>query len=94
MITQFDEKGKIFTQIVGKQPVSVTIQTSQQVIQGSIHIRPTMRIKDELNGGERFLAITDAIILDAEDHEVLRTKFMVVNIDHIIWIMPQEDLPQ
>lgn len=94
MITHFDEKGKIFTQVIGKNPVHVTIQTTQQVIQGSIHVRPSMRIKDELNSGERFLAVTDAIILDTENHEVFRTKFMVVNVDHILWIMPQEEPAQ
>ena len=93
MISQYDEKGKIFTQVVGKNPVNVTIQTTQQVIQGSIHVRPSMRIKDELNGEERFLAITDATILDSENHEILRTKFMVLNVNHIIWIMPQEENP-
>jgi hypothetical protein len=94
MVTFEDEKGKIFTQVIGKQPVNVTIQTTQQVIRGSIYIRPSIRIKDELNEGERFLAVTDAIILDGEEHEILRAKFMVVNVDHIIWIMPQEEPAQ
>jgi hypothetical protein len=93
MVAQYDEKGKIFTQVVAKQPVNVTIQTAQQVIQGIIHIRPGMRIKDELNGQERFLAVTDAVILDSDQHEVFRTKFLVVNIELIVWIMPLEDLP-
>jgi hypothetical protein len=93
MVAQYDEKGKIFTQVVAKQPVDVTIQTAQQVIQGIIHIRPGMRIKDELNGQERFLAVTDAVIMDSEKREVFRTKFLVVNVDHIVWVMPLEDLP-
>jgi hypothetical protein len=93
MVAQYDEKGKIFTQVVAKQPVNVTIQTAQQVIQGIIHIRPGMRIKDELNGQERFLAVTDAVILNNDQHEVFRTKFLVVNIELIVWIMPLEDLP-
>jgi hypothetical protein len=92
MVT-YDEKGKIFTQVIAKQPVNVSIQTNQQVIQGIIHIRPGMRMKDELNGEERFLAVTDAVILDHDQHEIMRSKFLVVNIEHIIWIMPLEDLP-
>jgi hypothetical protein len=92
MVT-YDEKGKIFTQVVAKQPVNVTIQTNQQVITGIIHIRPGLRIKDELNGQERFLAVTDAIILGGEQNELFRSKFLVVNVEQIVWIMPLEDLP-
>jgi hypothetical protein len=93
MVTQYDEKGKIFTQVVAKQPIHVTIQTEQQVIQGLIHIRPGMRIKDELNGQDSFLAVTDAVILNNENQEKFRCDFLVVNVDHIVWIMPMENLP-
>jgi hypothetical protein len=92
MVTQFDEKGKIFTEVISKQPVQVTIYTGQQVIQGFIYIRTGTRLKDEVNGQERFLAITDAVVSDTQKNEIYRTGFMVVNIDHIVWIMPLQDL--
>ncbi|MBE0698910.1 MAG: hypothetical protein IH586_18490 [Anaerolineaceae bacterium] len=93
MVAQYDEKGKIFTQVVAKQPVNVSIQTAQQIIQGIIYIRPGMRIKDEINGQEPFLAVTDAVILNSDQHELFRTKFLVVNVEHIVWIMPLDDIP-
>lgn len=93
MSTQYDEKGKIFTQVVAKHPIHVMIQTDQYAIHGIIHIRPGMRIKDELNGSEQFLAVTDATIMDRENNELFRTGFMVVNINHVVIIVPKEDVP-
>jgi hypothetical protein len=92
MATQFDEKGKIFTQIVSKHPVPVIIQTSQNQIRGSIHIRPNARIKDELSGPEHFMAVTDAVVYDLQNQEQYRTSFMVVNANHISWVIPEENL--
>jgi uncharacterized protein YcfJ len=47
MYSNFEEKGKIFTQVVTKKPINVTIQTTNQLIRGKIHIRPEDRVKDE-----------------------------------------------
>lgn len=88
MYTQFDEKGKIYTQVVQKTPVSVLIQTTRQLIRGKVHIRPDARVKDELDQNENFLAITEVEILD-EQGEVLRnTPFLAVSRGQIIWVMP------
>ena len=92
MVTQYDEKGKIFTQVVAKAPVLVTIQTVNQVIRGSIHVRPESRVKDELNNGkEEFIAVTDAVVYNANDEEIYRCSFLVVHRTHIIWVIPQEE---
>ena len=92
MVTQYDEKGKIFTQVVSKAPVLVTIQTVNQIIRGSIHVRPEARVKDELNGGkEDFIAVTDAVVYNANEEEIYRCNFLVVNRAHIIWVIPQEE---
>ena len=64
MITQFEEKGKIFTNVITKKPVAVHLQTSQHLIRGNVHIRPDERLKDELNQTEVFLAVTDANVYD------------------------------
>jgi hypothetical protein len=55
MFAQFEEKGKIYTQVVSKIPVDVIVQTTQHTIRGKIHIRPDIRLKDELNIQEPFL---------------------------------------
>ncbi len=92
MVTQFDEKGKIFTQVVSKHPVQVIIQTIHNTIRGSIHIRPDSRLKDELNGSESFLAVTDAVVCGDQNEEMYRANFLVVNIHHIVWVIPADDL--
>lgn len=93
MVTQYDEKGKIFTQVVSKKPILVIIQTTRNIIYGSIYVRPDVRLKDELDSlRERFLAVTDAVIYTPEKIELFHTQFMVVNIDQILWLMPQEEL--
>ena len=92
MVTQYDEKGKIFTQVVAKAPVLVTIQTVNQIIRGSIHVRPDVRVKDDLNcGKEDFIAVTDAVVYNADNEEIYRCNFLVVNRAHIIWVIPQEE---
>jgi hypothetical protein len=93
MVTQFDEKGKIFTQVVSKRPVQVIIQTVQNTIRGAIHVRQDSRVKDELSGTERFLAVTGAVVYNSNsDKEVFRSEFLVVNVSHIVWVIPEEDL--
>ncbi len=92
MVTHYDEKGKIFTQVVTKHPVQVVIQTVHNMIRGTIHIRPDFRVMDELNGTEGFLAVTDAVVFDNLNEELYRTGFMVVNTDHVVWVIPEEEL--
>lgn len=94
MGTQFDAKGKIFTQVVTKEAVQVTIQTVQQMVRGTIHIRRDSRLKDELNEQEHFLAITDAVILNEKNEEIYRANFLALNITHIVWVIPDEEVSQ
>ncbi len=91
MVTHYDEKGKIFTQVVSKQPIPVIIQTQMHMIRGTIHISPDARVKDELNGQERFIAVTDAVVYNSLNEENYRSKFLLVNSDHILWLIPEED---
>ncbi len=92
MLPSYDEKGKIFTQVISKKPVQVTIQTSHHLIHGKIHIRPNDRLKDELNQSEKFIAITDAAISNLQGTFLYRSKFLTLNIDHIIWMIPDDEL--
>lgn len=92
MVTQYDEKGKIFTQVVSKQPVLVTIRTNHEMIRGCIHVSPGMRIKDELNSQELFIAVTEAVVLNSQNEEIYRSNFLVVNKDQIIWVSPEEEI--
>jgi hypothetical protein len=88
----FDEKGKFFTDVVSKEAVMVTVQTLTQRIHGRIHIRSGERLKDEINHAELFLAITDATILDDAGKPLYHGEFMAINREHIIWILPDDQL--
>jgi hypothetical protein len=92
MVTQFDDKGKIFTNIISKRPVQSVVQTEKQQIIGKIHVTPSERLKDELNGSEQFIAITDAVIYDLDGVELYRCNFLTLNRNYVIWVIPEEDL--
>lgn len=95
MLTHFDEKGKIFTQVISKKPVSVIIQTAQSRIIGEIHIRPDDRVKNALdNDSETFLAVTNATVYTIAGDILYHTSFIAVNQKHIVWVIPQENLNQ
>jgi hypothetical protein len=94
MITQFDDKGKIFTNVISKKPISVTIMTTSGRIHGTIHIRPEDRLKDELNRTDTFIALTDATIYDLQDKLIVTCKFMSVNGANIIWVVPDDEIDE
>ncbi|MBI9048471.1 MAG: hypothetical protein JEZ00_03565 [Anaerolineaceae bacterium] len=91
MFTSFEDKGKIFTNIVTKEPVEVIIQTNIHHIHGFVHVRPDDRIKDEINLNERFLAVTDATVSSNTGEELFKVDFLAVNREQIIWIYPKEE---
>ncbi len=90
MVTSYDEKGKIFTQVVSKQPVPVVIQTHTNLIKGTFHVRTDHRVKDEVNEQEHFVAVTNAVVYDHQNTELYKAPFLIVNTDHIIWLIPDE----
>jgi hypothetical protein len=92
MYSNFEEKGKIFTQVVTKKPISVTIQTTSQLIRGKIHIRPEDRVKDELNRKDLFIAVTDATVYSPSGEAVFHGGFLSVNTEQIVWLMPDDEV--
>ena len=94
MVTQINERGKIFTQVINKKPVQVIIQTHNQKITGTVYLSPENRIIDELNSNGQFLAVTDATILSIDDVKLYESEFLSVNLDQIIWILPVEEINQ
>ena len=85
-----DEKGKIFTEVVTKIPITVLMQTIIHRVHGKIHIRPDERLKAELDRDEPFLAVTDAVILDRDGKAIQRADFLAVRRDQIVWVLPEE----
>jgi hypothetical protein len=88
---EYDDKGKYFTNVISKQPLSVLIQTTRQLIRGRIHIRAGERLKDSLDLPEPFLAVTDAVVLDDSGKEIQHVEFLAVQRAQIVWVMAQEE---
>jgi hypothetical protein len=92
MFNQFEEKGKIFSNVITKKPIKVHIQTTTHMISGKVHIRPDDRLKDELNQTESFLAVTDAIIYEHTDKSQYFCSFLAVNRSQIVWILQDSEM--
>jgi hypothetical protein len=92
MYASFEDKGKIYTNVVTKTPIDVILQTPSHQIHGKLHVRPNGRLKDELTSSEAFLAITDAAVYDTGGKLVYRTHFIALHRDHINWIIPIDEL--
>jgi hypothetical protein len=91
MSVRYDDKGKYYTDVIIKDRIPSIIQTSTHQIRGNLHIRIDERVKDELNQGEKFAAITDAEIFDLHGKKKFDAEFMLINRDRVIWIIPDED---
>lgn len=90
MTFEYDEKGKIFTDIVSKIAVPATVQTTAHLIRGYLHVRRDQRIKDELDLDENFLAMTDVSVLGPDGQALFQSPFLAVRRSHIIWVLPEQ----
>jgi hypothetical protein len=88
MPTEYDEKGKIFTDVVSKIAVNATIQTSTHMLRGRIHFRRDQRVKDELDRPEGFLALTEVTVLASDGSVLFEVPFLAVSRSHIVWVIP------
>jgi len=88
MTIEYDEKGKFYTDVVTKLPVSCVIQTTTHLMRGFIHVRQGERFKDELEREESFLAVTNVNVLGAGDEILFTAPFMAVKRDQVVWVMP------
>lgn len=93
MFETFEEKGKIYTQVVSKSPIKIVLQTLTNRIYGNMYVRVGDRLKDELDSAVHFMAVTDVEVFDAAGVQlILKTNFMAVNFQHIIWVVPEEEI--
>lgn len=91
MTIEYDDKGKIFTDIVSKIAVYATVQTTTHLMRGRIHVRRDQRIKDELDLDESFLALTDVSVLAADGQVAFQAPFIAVKRTHIVWVIPEQN---
>lgn len=94
MATEYDDKGKYFTDIISKQAIGATVQTVAQKIEGSIHVRRNERITDELDRDEPFLPMTSAKVFDHEGRMQYECDFITIRRSQIVWIIPREERSQ
>jgi hypothetical protein len=91
MAIEYDEKGKIFTDVVSKVAVPATIQTTTHLIRGNLHVRRDQRIKDELDTNENFLALTEVSVLGPDGQTLFQAPFLAVRRSHIVWVIPEQE---
>ena len=90
---RIDHKGKVFTVRSEKQDFRAVMATEQHLITGSVYLRAGERLKDMLNSGEPFIAVTDAQVFDPSgQHLQYATDFLTVNTTHIAWMMPHDEI--
>jgi len=90
-IEYYDEKGKVFTDIVSKVAVQATIQTTTHRMRGLLHVRRDQRIKDELDHDENFLALTEVSILGPDGQSLFQAPFVAVQRAQIVWVIPEQN---
>jgi hypothetical protein len=94
MTIEYDEKGKIFTDVVSKVSIQATIQTTTHLIRGRLHVRRDQRIKDELDINENFLAVTDVLVLKPDGQILFQAPFLAVRRSHIVWVLPDQNITE
>ena len=92
MNVRYDEKGKYFTDVITKDAVVCIIQTLMHRIRGKVHVRIGERLKDEIDQSKQFIAVTDAIVYSLQGQELYNSDFVILNRDHVVWLIPEEDL--
>lgn len=92
MTIQFDDKGKIFTDVITKDPTKVILQTQNHLVEGTVFVKRGERLIDELNNSEKFLAVTDAVVSTHQGKPLYRCEFLTVNVDQIIWLLPNDEI--
>jgi hypothetical protein len=94
MTIEYDEKGKLYTNIIHKTNIIATIQTAIHRIQGHVHLSDEERLKDELEHTDPFLAATDSIITNSEGETLYQNKFLAVNLSRITWVIQDMEPPE
>lgn len=94
MSFEYDDKGKIYTEVITKTAISALVQTTTHLIQGKVHVRRDDRLIDELDRDKPFLAITEASIIGSGGETLREVPFIAVSRSQIVWISPDEALEQ
>lgn len=94
MTVEYDEKGKYYTDVISKDVILAQIQTQTHTIRGYVHVRKGERLSDEINSDNVFLAVTNVEICNMAGEILFTSKFLAINRDLIVWLMPIDELLQ
>ena len=91
MDMRVDPKGKYFTPRVAKDSLLAVIRTAQEIIIGSVYVRPDKRLKDEVNDDtSRFLPITNARVYTTDNTYSYDLSFTLISYTAILSITPAD----
>lgn len=91
MDMRVDLKGKYFTPRVAKDSLLAVIRTTQEIIVGSVYVRPDRRLKDEINDdSSRFLPVTDAHVFTTNNEYLYDVDFTLISYASIHSITPAD----
>ncbi|MFH1636614.1 MAG: hypothetical protein ABIG63_21745 [Chloroflexota bacterium] len=91
MTIRYNDQGKFFTDRITKEAVPAIIQTLAHRIEGDLYARLDERLIDALNKDEQFVAVTDAMVFNARGQQLYQSDFLVINRDHIVWVISKEE---
>lgn len=92
MSIQHDDKGKIFTNVIRKDPIKVIIQTNKHILFGTYHKGMEERLVDSIINNNQFVVLTDVKIQENFGGEPkLESSFIVLNKKDIIWMVPASE---
>ena len=92
MLPVYDNIGKKYTNVISKVPVLVEIRLANgDWIMGNLHVKPAIRLKDEINHEDKFLAITVAKVNHGQGYQTHVYQILLVNSDQIAWINPIQE---
>lgn len=70
---------------------SVVILSRTHQIRGTIDLIPGARLTDYMNSSDKFIAVTNAEVLDLDDKQVFTAPFMNVLVNSIEVIFPADE---
>ncbi len=91
MSVYVDAKGKVFTDVIHKDEVSVLIQTLTGQIHGHVYVHPDHRLIDAMNGEAKFIAVTQAEVFGPDGQVAYQSAFLTVNKQQIVWMRPDDE---
>lgn len=79
---------------IEKEEKAIVAYTSDYKIRGTVFMPPGGRLSDFIAGvgQKKFIPVADAVVTDISGNQICRTKFLELNKDKIIFLLPESEL--